>query len=197
MFCRFPEMHWRKKILVFILVYIYFIRFSPHPPKRTTCVPVSCPCRVPSIWMGQTVMEMTFGLRSLRRTWQRWPWPRNFAKCRYRYITMPSNVYRNNSFNFLYFIIRSRPVISRHSWMRRSWRIASCCSRFPNLRNSYLWCHKSVTKKMRLNFLTVVICGFSMIEIWYSKKCVDLLPLTVLFSKLFYMPDAVTFYWAS
>lgn len=71
---------------------IYHTRFSPRPPKRTTCGPISCLSLVPTTWMAQTVMETTFGLSSLLQTWQRWPWLRKFVKCRYRNMNYPSNM---------------------------------------------------------------------------------------------------------
>lgn len=75
-----------------IILIIYQIRFSPRPPKRTTRGPVLRPSLALITWMGQTVMGKTFGPRSLLRTWRRWPWLRNFAKCRYRNMNYPWSI---------------------------------------------------------------------------------------------------------
>lgn len=69
-----------------------FIRFSPHPPKCTTCGPVLWLSPAQNTWMARTIMWMTFGPSSLLQTWLRWPWLRNCAKYRYSSVDYPSNV---------------------------------------------------------------------------------------------------------
>lgn len=141
-------------IITTISLIMSHIRFSPHPPNHTICGPSSCPSLALSTWIGQKIMESIFGLRSLLQIWQRWPNLRNSIKCRYRDMRFmyPKNIMFSNPLEFL---LRSKPVMFKCNWMKRSWKTASCCSKFSNLRSRYLWCHKNVPKKTRFSFIVL------------------------------------------
>lgn len=85
--CQFATIKFLRlnDFLILFMQTIAHLRFSPRPQKHTTNGRASPPCPARNTLTGARMAGRTSGVSCRRPTWQRWPWLKNYDKCRYRW----------------------------------------------------------------------------------------------------------------